>query len=171
MSQAVTQRSFASGELSPALSARVDLPKYSLGLRTCRNFLVQKHGGVANRAGFSFIEYIKRGVAYRAAALALTPTNHYKLQETNGTIAFDAGSAARSGDDLRNPTQGVDSPVGLALGSMGRTIRLTSPASEGQPAPGHWPSGSSPIPPVGRQPIRGSFRMPRPTGCSSAKTR
>ena len=48
-------RSFAGGELAPALAARADLAKYQIGLRQCRNFLVQRHGGVANRGGTRFI--------------------------------------------------------------------------------------------------------------------
>lgn len=48
-------RSFAGGELAPSLAARADLAKYAIGLRECRNFVVQRHGGVANRAGFRFV--------------------------------------------------------------------------------------------------------------------
>ena len=53
------QRSFAGGELSPALYARTDQVKYQTGLRTCRNFKVMRHGGVANRAGTYFVGEIK----------------------------------------------------------------------------------------------------------------
>jgi len=49
------QPSFSGGELAPSLHARVDLAKYAVGLKTCRNFMVQAHGGVANRAGTKFI--------------------------------------------------------------------------------------------------------------------
>ncbi len=55
MGSTVVQRSFAAGEIAPALAARADLVKYLTGLRTCRNFLVQRHGGVANRPGTGFI--------------------------------------------------------------------------------------------------------------------
>lgn len=55
----VLQRAFAGGELAPALAARADLVKYQTGLRTCRNFLVQRHGGVANRAGTRFVAETK----------------------------------------------------------------------------------------------------------------
>jgi hypothetical protein len=55
MGQVVFQRAFSAGELAPALAARADLARYTMGLRTCRNFLVQRHGGVANRAGFRFV--------------------------------------------------------------------------------------------------------------------
>ena len=49
------QPSFSGGELAPSLHARVDLAKYSVGLKTCRNFFVLAHGGVSNRPGTEFI--------------------------------------------------------------------------------------------------------------------
>ena len=49
------QPSFSGGELAPSLHARVDLAKYAVGLKTCRNFIVQAHGGVTNRAGTKFV--------------------------------------------------------------------------------------------------------------------
>jgi len=55
----VSQKSFAGGELAPALYARVDTTKYATGLRTCRNFFVMKHGGVATRPGTKFIAEVK----------------------------------------------------------------------------------------------------------------
>jgi hypothetical protein len=53
------QRSFSSGEISSSLYARVDLTKYATGLKACRNFIVQKHGGAANRSGTKFIGEVK----------------------------------------------------------------------------------------------------------------
>lgn len=49
------QRSFARGEIAPALYARVDLSGYATGLRTCRNFFVMRHGGGASRPGSTFV--------------------------------------------------------------------------------------------------------------------
>ena len=53
--ESLIQRSFAGGEISPALYARADQVKYATGLKTCRNFLVMRHGGVANRSGTKLI--------------------------------------------------------------------------------------------------------------------
>jgi hypothetical protein len=53
--QTTVQRSLAGGELAPALHARADTAKYQTGLRRCRNFIVQRHGGITNRAGFRHI--------------------------------------------------------------------------------------------------------------------
>lgn len=55
----ILQRSLAGGEIAPALYARTDLTKYQTGLRRCRNFQVQRHGGVANRAGTRFVCEVK----------------------------------------------------------------------------------------------------------------
>lgn len=53
------QRSFAAGEISPALYGRTDVARYSTALRTCRNFIVRKEGGVKNRTGTQFIAEVK----------------------------------------------------------------------------------------------------------------
>ena len=51
----LSQKTFSSGEISPSLYARVDLTKYATGLRTCKNNIVLRYGGVSNRAGTEFI--------------------------------------------------------------------------------------------------------------------
>jgi hypothetical protein len=59
MTSSIIQRSFAAGELGPPLYGRADQTKYQTGLRTCRNFLVMRHGGVTNRTGSKFIAEVK----------------------------------------------------------------------------------------------------------------
>lgn len=56
---AIAQRSFTGGELAPSLYGRVDTVKYATGLRTCRNFMVMRSGGVANRPGTEYICEVK----------------------------------------------------------------------------------------------------------------
>lgn len=55
----VIQRSFASGEISPSLHARVDTARYAIGLKKLKNFQVMRHGGAENRAGFNFLHEAK----------------------------------------------------------------------------------------------------------------
>lgn len=50
----VFQRSFAGGEISPSVQSRADMAKYATGLKTCRNFIVMRHGGVTRRPGTVF---------------------------------------------------------------------------------------------------------------------
>ncbi len=54
-----TQKSFTGGELSPALYARNDLAKYSIGLKTLKNGFVRAEGCVSNRSGLEFVCEIK----------------------------------------------------------------------------------------------------------------
>lgn len=56
---AITQRSFAGGEIAPALHARVDTVKYSIALKTMRNFVTMRHGGAASRAGGELVQEVK----------------------------------------------------------------------------------------------------------------
>ncbi len=53
------QRSFVAGEIGPTLYAGADQPHYQAALATCRNFLVMRHGGVANRPGSEFVAEVK----------------------------------------------------------------------------------------------------------------
>lgn len=53
------QLSFSAGEISPALYGHVDHVKYATGLKTLKNFLVMRHGGVTNRAGTGWISEVK----------------------------------------------------------------------------------------------------------------
>lgn len=57
MGTSILQPSFAAGELSPSLYSRVDLTRYQIGLKTCRNFTVMSQGGIRNRPGTRFCDY------------------------------------------------------------------------------------------------------------------
>lgn len=52
---AFRQMSFAGGELSPTLWGRSDLAKYAVGLKTCRNFFVSRHGAAVSRPGTEYV--------------------------------------------------------------------------------------------------------------------
>ena len=49
------QPSFAAGELTPSLWGRVDMAKYSVGLKVCENFVIHPHGGVSRRPGTHYV--------------------------------------------------------------------------------------------------------------------
>jgi hypothetical protein len=55
MSNNVIQTSFAAGELSPTLYARVDLAKYHVGAARMLNFFVDYRGGASNRPGLELV--------------------------------------------------------------------------------------------------------------------
>lgn len=56
MGISVIQPSFGGGEISPALGARVDLQRYQISLKTCKNFTVMSQGGVRNRPGTRYVD-------------------------------------------------------------------------------------------------------------------
>jgi hypothetical protein len=55
----VNQRSFAGGELAPALHPRADLVKYATGAKTLRNYYIMRTGGAQSRAGLEFVAEVK----------------------------------------------------------------------------------------------------------------
>lgn len=48
-------RSFAGGEITPELFARLDLDKFQTGLKRAKNFRILPHGPAQNRAGFKYV--------------------------------------------------------------------------------------------------------------------
>lgn len=54
MASPYIQPTFAGGELSDSLHARVDIEKFSTGLALARNYYIMRHGGATNRPGTVF---------------------------------------------------------------------------------------------------------------------
>lgn len=115
MAESTFQRAFAGGELAPSLAARADQVKYVTGLRTCRNFIVLRHGGVSNRAGTRFVgatrdssvsSFLLRYVSDVAADSVLLEAGPFYLRVyKNGALvtlasvaAYDGGHAYAIGD-------------------------------------------------------------------------
>lgn len=55
---AVTQHSFAAGELSPGFWGRTDHPRYRYGVRKAENCIVSAHGSLRKRPGMEFFREI-----------------------------------------------------------------------------------------------------------------
>lgn len=85
----VIQRSFAGGEIAPALYARVDLSKYQTGLRTCRNAFILRHGGAANRPGTKFVgEVSDSSKKSRLIPFVFSQTQTYILEFGDQYVRF-----------------------------------------------------------------------------------
>jgi hypothetical protein len=96
----VIQRALTGGELAPSLHARTDFAKYLTGLRTCRNAIVQRHGGVVNRPGFVYIAGTKTNSARsRILPFVFNSEQTYVLELGDQYIRFirDGGQIAVSG--------------------------------------------------------------------------
>lgn len=96
-------RSFAGGELSPSLGARADVGKYVIALKTCRNFVVHRHGGVSNRSGTVYVGTCKtnssnvRLIEYTSSepgeSVLIEMGNGYlRFWYQGAQVALDAGS-------------------------------------------------------------------------------
>ena len=76
--------SFAKGEISPTLYARVDTAMYKSALRTARNAIIHPYGGVSNRAGTVCIGPVKdHANSPRLFRFHLGVTDQYVLEFGN----------------------------------------------------------------------------------------
>lgn len=90
----VIQRSFAGGEIAPALYGRADQTKYQTGLKTLRNFMVLKHGGAANRHGTKHINEVKTSaLATYMAKFVFNDAQTYIIEVGNLYFRFYTGAA------------------------------------------------------------------------------
>jgi hypothetical protein len=76
MSQRTISRSFAGGEITPELYARLDLPHFQTGVAKALNVEVLPHGALRNRAGFEYVLQTK----YNDKKSTLIPFEYINLQ-------------------------------------------------------------------------------------------
>lgn len=91
-----SQRTFAAGELSPAVQYRIDIQKIEAGLKTCSNFFVKKEGGVTYRNGTEYI--VKAGVSakkVRIIPFIFSDDTTYLMEFGHNYIRF-----IRNGDQI-----------------------------------------------------------------------
>lgn len=114
MGVAVIQPSFAAGEVSPNLYARVDLAKWHVGAALIRNCFIDYRGGLSSRPGSRFVGASKQ--VYGSGAPRLIPfqfsqTQTYVLEFgnqyirfiTNGGYILETGVAVTGGITKANP--------------------------------------------------------------------
>ena len=86
MGVSIIQPSFGGGEISPALAARVDIARYGISLKTCKNFVVMKEGGVRNRPGTIYVDSTFGDQQARLIRFKFNITDACVLVFTNGRI-------------------------------------------------------------------------------------
>lgn len=59
MAERVVQASFTGGILSEEMFGRIELERYSVGVKEAKNFRVRSYGGIENRAGSKFVNPVK----------------------------------------------------------------------------------------------------------------
>ena len=82
------QRSLSVGEVSPKLHARADRELYQSALRTLRNAIVTKEGGVESRPGTTYCGTTKASAAARLLPLVLDADQPYVLEMGAGYFRF-----------------------------------------------------------------------------------
>jgi hypothetical protein len=95
MTDPILQPSFAAGELSPTLYARVDLEKYRSGAALLRNFFVDYRGGASNRGGTQFVDRCKNPSPGqpRLIPFIVSTTAAYALEFGDYYVRFVEGGA------------------------------------------------------------------------------
>jgi len=78
----IPQASFVGGELAPSLRGRTDIDRYHQALSRCENFIVEPHGGVANRPGSEYVAKTKLqdGSTVRLITFAPSADESYVLE-------------------------------------------------------------------------------------------
>lgn len=86
---ALSQPSFARGEISPSLYGRTDTAAYRVALRTARNINIRQYGGAENRAGLQFIGPVKDHTkAVRVIPFQFKATDAYIIEMGNLYMRF-----------------------------------------------------------------------------------
>ena len=102
--ETITLDKFNSGELSPYMGARYDLPQYQVGLRELTNMVVEPQGGVAKRPGTYYIGGTV-GEVPGTPAIPATYTLTYFGENSDvwgvplsdvGTLTLDTGGEVRN---------------------------------------------------------------------------
>lgn len=87
------QPTMTAGEVSPSLYGRVDIARYSSGLRRCRNFIVRPYGGVENRTGLRFVGDVKGTLDHRVIPFVYSTEVAYVLVLGDGFVRVYSGGA------------------------------------------------------------------------------
>lgn len=78
--------SFAGGELSPLLSARIDMAQYAIGARVIENFIVLPQGGIVNRPGTTVLAYDRTYEAVRLVPFVFSEDDSRCLAFGDGIV-------------------------------------------------------------------------------------
>jgi hypothetical protein len=99
--------SFAKGELTPALSARVDLSAYHVGAAKLRNFFVNATGGASTRPGTQFLGSFNTTDVLRLIPFIFSTVQAYVLVLSNlkARVLMNGGFVLEANKTITNITQ------------------------------------------------------------------
>jgi hypothetical protein len=126
----VAKHTFARGEITPLLYARTDQAAYQAGLRTCRNWIVRKQGGLDNRPGTEFVGLAPTGTTVRLLPFVFNATQTYALEFSDRLIRFvrQGGYVASGGVPVTvvTPYLQADLP-GLQIAQSADVVTIVHP--------------------------------------------
>lgn len=135
------QSSFAGGEYSPEVSARVDIDRYKIGLKTCRNTIVHPHGGISNRGGTRLIARTKtQDKPSRMIKFIFSTTQVYRLEVGDFYIRFYKDRAQIQASGVSAYAGGTAYVVGNFVTYGGNTYYCIQAGTGHQPdiSPTYW---------------------------------
>lgn len=125
----IIQPSFAGGEYAPSLYSRVDIQRYAIGLRTCRNFIIHPHGGASNRAGTYYVASTKNSSKLAVIKrFVFSQTQAYILEFGDQYIRFytDGGQIQSGGSPYEISSPYLEADLrDLRIESSGDVITIT----------------------------------------------
>lgn len=96
------QPTFASGEISPSLYARLDTADYLCGVKTAQNMFIHPQGGISNRPGLRLRAVTKNGQACKIIPFVVSDTETYMVEAGTHYFRFHTPSGLVL-DDAGNP--------------------------------------------------------------------
>lgn len=123
MPQNVIQHSFHTGELAPALNARVDLAKYHSAAALMRNFYVDYRGGASTRPGTKYIlQAFRSNSAVRLIPFQASFTVGYVLEfgDLYARVIFQGGYVLEPTEVVTGVTQA--NPAVLTVVAHGYSV-------------------------------------------------
>lgn len=125
MAFATIQPSFAAGELSPTLYARVDLDKYHSGAALLRNFFVDYRGGASNRPGTQYIDTLASTDIPHVIPFTVATTAAYVLVFLTHSLQIYSNGALIA--TIPSPYAGIDFST-IKYVQSADVLTLTHPA-------------------------------------------
>ncbi len=120
----VTQgiQNFASGELSPRMRGRYDIPLYFNGAERIENFIVEAQGPARYRTGFRYVESTYKNNPAVLIPFVFNDEQSYILEFTEGRGRIFKDEGLVLGDDLTVSSIVAFAPLQLSISSHGLSV-------------------------------------------------
>lgn len=104
----IAQAGFSGGEIAPSLFGRFDLEKYGLSLKSAKNCIITKYGGVMNRAGTMFVGEVRDSAkSTRIVGFQFSTIQAYILEFGDEIMRpiYDSGQVLQSAKNIVSITK------------------------------------------------------------------